>query len=210
MGPWVLGQDPQKGPPLVFRQFGQKVRGTPDLQGAVRPLGEAAPCVGTGIGVGHIGLDVINGGTVHQVRPLHPQFRAMGALPDDFVQFHQGQAQGIGTERGPGGEDPQTGIASQPGRPHSRRPDVVFGKAPDQPQVGEPFQAPEGFPFPEPFRHFHPSCQIRHQAALPGKAEFFRQQAPVPGHRPEGQEALFLSLQFRHFTTVFTFRSLST
>lgn len=76
--------------------------------------------------------------------------------------------------------------------------------------MGEPFQSPEGFPLPESFCHFHPSGQIRHQTALPGQAEFLRQQAPVPGHRADRQQAFFRMLRFRHFTTVSMFRSLST
>ena len=68
-GPGVVTEDAHGGGALGFRQKGQQAGGEVHLQeefpGGVR---EAAQGLGVGISVGDVGLDVKNGGAVHQIR----------------------------------------------------------------------------------------------------------------------------------------------
>ena len=82
---------------------------------------------------------------------------------------------GLGREGGAGGKDAHPGVAPQPGRADRRGPGIPDGpvKDPDEPDVGEVLQAPEGVRVLIGRFENNVSLQLLHQPALPGHAEFF-------------------------------------
>src|SRR5699024_4330496 len=99
------------------------------------------------------------------------------------LQLYGGEAQGVGPEGGAGGEDPQALVATQPGRPHRGGPALPhrLGELPDEPDVGELLQSPDGLRVPEFRFKDDTSPQTLHQAALPGDAELFGEVAVDAG-----------------------------
>ena len=134
---------------------------------------EALGGLGMGVHIGQIGLDVIEGGAVHQISPQNVKHRPPGGVQLDPFQLHAGEPQRIGAERGAGGKNSHPGVAPQPGRADGGGPAVPHrpGKLPDQPDVAEFFQPPHclGNPVFRLKDDFGP--QPLHQAALPGDAE---------------------------------------
>ena len=178
---------------MVLRDPLQQVRGDNDLQGlSGGDGGKAAKGFRVAVGIGNVGLDVQNGGAVHQVGPLDPEHRALGGLAD-ACQLHAGQGDGVGPEGGAGGKDPHPGVAPQPGRTHRGGPGLPDGpvKDPDQPDVGEILQPPQGVGIPIGGFKDNISFQLLHQAALAGNAEFFGKIAADMG---DGMHGIFLRL----------------
>ena len=89
-------------------------------------------------------------------------------------QLHAGQSQIIGTEGGTGGEYTHSGIAAQTGRAHRGRPALTnsLGKLPDDPQMGEILNTPQGIGIAEFRLKNDGGAQFVHQTALAGDAEF--------------------------------------
>ena len=69
-------------------------------EGLYNTQAEALGSVRVTVGVGDIGLDVIDGGAVHQVSPAHQQDGAHLRAHLDAFQLHAGKAQGVGPEKG--------------------------------------------------------------------------------------------------------------
>ena len=133
--------------------------------------------------IGEVGLDVQDGGAVHQVRAPDMEHRAQGVRVHNAVQPHGGEADGIGPEGGAAGEDPHPLIAPQPGRPDRGGPLRPLGlvKGPDQPDVGEALQPPQGVGIAVGLLKDHGGLQGVHQAALAGDAELGAEVAVDPG-----------------------------
>ena len=109
--------------------------------------------------------------------------RPLGVGVFDAVQPHGGQADGIGPEGGTAGKHAYPLIAAQPGRPDSRGPIRPLGlmEGPDQPDVGEALQPPQGVRIAVGRLKDHGRLQRVHQTALPGDAEFGAEVAADPG-----------------------------
>ena len=124
--------------------------------------------------VGDVGLDVKNGGAVHEVRTGDMDHGAKLLRHFHTQQLHTGKAQIVGPEGGPGGEDAHPGIAAQPRRPHRggpARPDRL-GKLPDNPQMGETLDAAQCIGVAVFRLKNDGRAQLLHQMGLPGDAEF--------------------------------------
>ena len=93
------------------------------------------------------------------------------------LQPHRGQAQMVGTEGRAGGKDPHAAIAPQTGRPHRRGPVLPdgFGELPDEPEMGEILQPPDGVRIPVGRFKDDAAPQLWHQPALAWHAELLRQ-----------------------------------
>ena len=98
------------------------------------------------VGVWDIGLDVVDGGAVHEVGAPHDEDRAHLGPDLDFFQLDAGQAQRIGPERRAGGKHAHPGVAAQAGRADRGRPGIPHGpgELPHQPDVAEIFQPAHG------------------------------------------------------------------
>ena len=83
-----------------------------------RLIRKAAFGIGVGIAVGDVGLDVEDGGAVHQVCTAHMKNGAELLRMLHTQELHAGKPQIVGTEGGAGGKDTHAGIAPQPGRAH--------------------------------------------------------------------------------------------
>ena len=135
--------------------------------------GKAFGSVRVTVGVGDIGLDVIDGGAVHQVSPAHQQDGAHLRAHLDAFQLHAGKAQGVGPEGGPGGEHAHAGIAAQTRRPNGGGPAVPHraGELPHQPDVAEILQPAHGVGAAVFRGKDHLAPQAVHQPALARDAE---------------------------------------
>lgn len=135
----------------------------------------AKPPVASGVAVPvrEVRLDVQDGGAVYQVCATDMEHRAQGVRVRDVVQPHRGEADGIGPEGGAAGKDSHPLIASQPGRPDCGGPFRPLGlvKGPDQPDVGESLQPPQGVRIAVGLLEHHGGLQRVHQTALTRDAE---------------------------------------
>lgn len=124
----------------------------------------------------NIGLDIQNGGAIHQIHAGKMQYRAVQRMQFHPFQPDGRQPDGIGTERRTRGEHPHAHIAPQPRRPDRRAPPLihVFTEHPDQPQMGKPFQTTNGIRMTERRLKYQPRPRIRNQAALARRTEFVR------------------------------------
>ena len=179
-----MGKHTQGGSPLVFGQQAQQLCREIHIQQEIPGgVGESSRCLRVGIGVGNVGLDVENGGAVHQVGAAHMKNGTI--LPGMLYpqKPDAGQPQIVGPEGRTGGENPHPGVASQPGRPDSGGPALTdrLGKLPDQPQVGKFFNPPQGIGIPVFRLEHHGGAQILHQSALPGDAELGGEITANPG-----------------------------
>ena len=121
-GPGVSGENPKQGTGLVLRQTLQQGRRAVHLQLGAAGGGEAPQGLRVAVCVGEVGLDVQNGGAVHEVGPRDDELGAVGGVEPDLLQLHGGEADGVGPEGGAGGKDPHALVAPQPGRPDGGGP----------------------------------------------------------------------------------------
>ena len=132
---------------LVGRHSGPEA-GVAD-HGQVVELGlcrEAPGGVRVAVGVGDVGLDVVDGGAVHQVGAPHDEDGADVRPVLDGFQLDAGQSQRIGPEGRAGGKYAHPGVAAEAGRPDGGGPAVPHraGKLPHQPDVAEILEAAHG------------------------------------------------------------------
>ena len=134
---------------------------------------EALGGVGVAVGVGNIGLDVVDGGAVHEVGSPHDEDGAHVGTNLDFFQLDAGQAQRIGPEGRAGGENAHAGVAAEAGRADRGRPGVPHGpgELPDQPDVAEIFQTADGVRVAVLGGEDNFAPQAVHKAALARDAE---------------------------------------
>ena len=107
---------------------------------------EACGGVRVAVGVGDVGLDVVDGGAVHQVGAPHDEDGADVRPVLDGFQLDAGQSQRIGPEGRAGGKYAHPGVAAEAGRPDGRGPVVPHraGKLPHQPDVAEILETAHG------------------------------------------------------------------
>lgn len=97
------------------------------------------------VGIHHIGLDVINRSTVHQIGTLHMNYRTAATLPLHMRQTHRRQSDVVGTKRTAGGKDTHLLVAAQYRRTNHRTLGSmpVGRKLPYQPQIVKTLYAPK-------------------------------------------------------------------
>ena len=107
---------------------------------------EACGGVRVAVGVGNVGLDVVDGGAVHQVGAPHDEDGADVRPVLDGFQLDAGQSQRIGPEGRAGGKYAHPGVAAEAGRPDGGGPAVPHraGKLPHQPDVAKILEAAHG------------------------------------------------------------------
>ena len=173
-GAGILGQDADEAVPQGGGDPLQKRRGKRDVKGLPgMPVGESAGGLRVAVAVAEIGLDVIDGGAVHEIRPGDVEQRPQSGVKLHPLQPHGGQADGVGAEGGAGGKDPYAGIPAQPGRTDRGGPlfPDSLGELPQKPDMGKILQSPHRVGVSK-FRHeLDHGLQAVHQAALPGDAE---------------------------------------
>ena len=97
------------------------------------------------IRINHIGFDVINGGSIHQVGTLHINHGAQIGVILYTVNAHTRKAEMIGTEGRACGKDAHATIAAQSWRPYCERRALRVGrKFPYEPQIVKAFDAAQG------------------------------------------------------------------
>ena len=138
------------------------------------------------IGIGNIGLDVVNRRSVHQVGPEHMDDRSLRSVKFHLFYTYARKAKTVGTERRTRGKHPYPLVATQPRRTYRQpllTPRASFivprsshlGKLPYQPQIVKGIEPMEGF-CPTVFGgKDNPSGERRSEATLPRNAEFRRQ-----------------------------------
>ena len=184
-GTGVLRQHAQQSPALFRRHsLQQRRRAVHRQRPAGHGVGKAAGGLRVGVGVGDVGLDVVDGRAVHQVRPGHMEEGAVPAAKLHPHQAHGGQADGVGAEGGAGGKHPQPPVAAQAGRAHGGGPAVPDRPAelPEQPDMGEALQPADGLAAAELRLKDHGGAQGVHQPALARDAEFGGKVAVEPGN----------------------------
>ena len=174
-GTGVVFEHTPQAVPLVCRDPGPERLRAGDVQMVeLRLRRKACSCIRVAVGIGNVGLDVVDGGAVHQVGSPHDEHRADFRPNLNGFQFHAGQPQRVGPERRPGGEDAHPGVAAQPRRPDGGGPAVPHGtrKLPHQPDVAEIFQPAHSVRAAVFGRENDLAPQAVHQPALPRDAEF--------------------------------------
>ena len=171
--------------PLVLRKPLQQLLRELHLQEKVAYPVRKAPCGGwLTVAVGNVGLDVKDGGAVHQIGAAHNQYITILPGMAHFQELYAGQSQIVGPERGAGGKYTHAGVAAQPGRADRWGPALPYclGKLPDDPQVGVFFNAPQGIGIAVFRLENNDGLQCFHQTALPGDAEFAGEIGMHPGN----------------------------
>ena len=195
-GPRVLGEDFAERGNLragqaCSRQSGGQARIDLDLKqdlcmGADKAVGR----IGMRIDTRQIGLDIIDRRSVHQISAGNDEDEAVAAVRHNAVQPDARQADRIRPKRGTRGEDAHADVAAQARGTYSGLPVIrffasrrmtVFGKAPDEPDMGEAVKAAEGFG--NAIRRFKNNLRLqrRRQAALSRQAELRRKIIPDAG-----------------------------
>ena len=86
--------------------------------------GKALGGIRVAVRIGDVGLDIVDGGAVHQVGTAHDEHRPhVRALLNSF-QLYAGKPQRVRPEGRPGGEYTYTGVAAKARRAHGRGPAV--------------------------------------------------------------------------------------
>lgn len=98
---WVAGKEVVKGGYLLGRKAVAETVWNKDLKWwfLCRFLRESSACIGNGIDVGEVGLDVEDGSAIHEVGTCdkkHGTFRRGGLYAK---QLDDGKSNGVGTER---------------------------------------------------------------------------------------------------------------
>ena len=96
--------------------------------------------------IGDVGLDIVDGGAVHQVGTAHDEHRPnVRALLNSF-QLYAGKPQRVRSEGGAGGKHAHPGVAAKARRAHGGRPAFPHraGKLPHQPDMTEILQPAQG------------------------------------------------------------------
>ena len=174
-GAGVVDEDADGGGALFGGELIQQGFGEIDLENKfVGGIGEAAQGVGVGICVGDVGLDVENGGAVHQVRAGDMDDGSVVLCEFHALQLHAAQAQIVGPEGGAGGEDAHAGIAAEPRRADRGGPAGAdgLGKLPDDPKMGKALKPPEGVGVAVFRLEDDGGAQVLDQVGLAGNAEF--------------------------------------
>ena len=95
-------------------------------------VGESACSIGVAVGVGQIGLNVVDRSAVHQVGASHYKHWRIGAIVVYAYEPHRGQAYSIRSEGRASGKDAHASVAAQARRANRGRPSIAlrFGKIP--------------------------------------------------------------------------------
>ena len=136
-----------------------------------------------GVRISQIRLDVIDGRPVHQVSAPYIEYPFLKIHP---FQPDGREAQRIGAEWRARCEDAETPVAAQARRTDRRLPSPlrgrrIGGKAPDQPDVFEFFQPPQGVGIAINARQMHFARQLRNQRTLARDAELLRERGMENG-----------------------------
>ena len=149
---------------------------------------KAAACLGMGIGIGHIGLDIENGRSIHQVGSTHMQHRSLWALPFHALQLHRRQPQRIGTEGAARSKHAHTLIATQTRRAHHGAVgSVLVGmESPNEPQKIKRVDATQRIGIAIGGHEHNRSAQRFNNAALFGHAKLCGKGRMEMGYGLEG------------------------
>ena len=143
-----------------------------------------------GIHARQIGLDIIDRRSVHQISAGNDEDEAVAAVRHDAVQPDARQADRIRPKRGTRREYAHTNVAAQARGTDSGLPVIrffaslrmtVFGKAPDEPDMGEAVEAAECLRNAIRRLKNNLRLQRRRQAALSRQAELRRKIIPDTG-----------------------------
>ena len=125
------------------------------------------------VGIGHIGLDVVDGGTIHEIGSQHMDDGTPMIVPVDMGDAHRRQSQRIRTERRTGSKYAHLLVAAQQRRPHHQTVGgmPVGRKSPNQPEIIEPIHAPKRVCIAIGRLKHDFSLQFFHQSTLFGDAK---------------------------------------
>ena len=129
---------------------------------------EAATGIGMGVGIDHVGLDVVDGGAIHEVGTKNVYQRTVGGVEVDVREAHRRESYAVGTERRACGENSHTGVAAKQRRAHHGADGsmAVGRKLPHKPQIVERLNATQGVGIAILWHKLDCALQILYQSAL--------------------------------------------
>lgn len=147
-------------------------------------IGKTATGTGMAIDIRQIGLDVVNGSTVHKVGTEHVHNRSARRIDVYALYSDRRKCQTVRTIGRPSGKDAHLHVAAKQRRTCR---DVmcirIFGEAPDKPQIIKPFHTAHRIGIAERrFKHY-PSAKIFHNTALTWYSELGGERRTKEGNR---------------------------
>ena len=137
-------------------------------------VGKAATGIGMAVGIGQIGFDVIDGGSIKEVGAKNLK-RHIDRV--DSSKTNDGESEVVGTEGRTRGPHPYPLVASQQGRADSR---MLLGinvlrEAPDKPHIIITVKAPQSLWLPISRQKRYGASQLWNDSALTGYSKLGRQ-----------------------------------
>ena len=151
---------------------------------AGKGVDKAAAGLGMAVGKGNVGLDVEDGGAVHEVGPLDMEHGSVGSMEVDGEESYGGESQRIGTEGRPGGPHTYSLVASQARGTYGRRPLLahILRELSDEPQIIEPLDASQCLGIAVFGFKDDGGGELLHHVALAGNAELGRKERADTGY----------------------------
>ena len=108
--------------------------------------GKALGGIRVAVRIGNVGLDIVDGGAVHQVGTAHDEHRPHVRALLNGLQLYAGKPQRVRPEGRPGGKHAHPGVAAKAWWAHGGRPAFPHcaGKLPHQPDMAEILQSAQG------------------------------------------------------------------
>src|SRR3712207_2451959 len=148
------------------------------------------------IGIGHIGLDVVDGRAIHEVGTEHIYNRCARGVEVDATDAHRREADGVRAERRARGPHAHAHVASQHGRPHRRaRGSMLVGReAPYEPEEVELLEAAQCVGIAVARLEDYRAFEALYKAALLGDAELRAEGRAKGGYGGKGHFFFLLLL----------------
>ena len=129
---------------------------------------KAAAGVGMGVGINHIGLNVVDGSAVHKVGPKHMNQRTIGRVELQLRNPHRRESQPIRAEGRACGKHAHPHVSTKQRRTHHRtRSRMAIGReAPYKPQIVETLHATNGVSRTMFGHKLYCTVKILHKSAL--------------------------------------------
>ena len=177
-GAWILGERLHESRALLLRDFLQEHVREDNFQGlCAAAFLERIGRVGMAVGIGEIGLDVVDGGLVGQVRAGDIENGTVLCMEVHFYELYAGKTDRVRAERRARREDPHARFTAElRGRDGGRKLPVFNAvKVPEEPQMTPAVNPAQEIRVPVGWLEDNFGNQVAGQARLARDTEFGRE-----------------------------------
>lgn len=131
---------------------------------------KSATSVWVGIGIGYVGLDIVDRCAVSEVGTLYIYHRGIRTVIIYTLYQDGGESEGIGAVRTARGKHPHPLVATKTWRTHGEPffHVLVMRESPDEPKVVKSLHSPYGIRRTVFFLEYYPACKFFHYPSLTG------------------------------------------